>query len=313
MRPIGFTGRVKLPRQRMIKPSFWTDSIMLSLSDSVRLFYIGTWNFADDEGRLEDDALALKACIFPHQHSVARVRGFIEALVGCGRLVRYSARGRSYLQIAFFKRHQKINRPFSSVLPAPADEIAKKTGLPQKTDEILATSYFPKKPQEEHKKKQKKLPPKQLQKPEKFTEYSLNTHGGLTDDSLPKYKDKEKNPPINPPSPFFFPLKGVPGLRELPENWDEFMREGSNHLLAVASFKERAEANWAWFLAGCGRLWEDLRGLDGEMVVQELRKFREYWIAKAEEGKPLKKPFPAVHNWIFQAHGSPFSGLRKGE
>ena len=54
-----------MARIRTIKPEFWTDKKIIRLSRDARLFFIGLWNFADDNGVLEADPLQLKAWIFP--------------------------------------------------------------------------------------------------------------------------------------------------------------------------------------------------------------------------------------------------------
>lgn len=40
-----------LPRIRTIKPEFWTDEDVLKMSNSCALFFIGLWNFCDDDCR----------------------------------------------------------------------------------------------------------------------------------------------------------------------------------------------------------------------------------------------------------------------
>jgi len=44
-----------MARIRTIKPEFWTDGDMFKLSRDARLFYIGLWNFCDDNGVIEHD------------------------------------------------------------------------------------------------------------------------------------------------------------------------------------------------------------------------------------------------------------------
>jgi hypothetical protein len=54
-----------MARIRSIKPEFWTDEKLTECSLSARLFFIGTWNFADDKGNLQASAKRLKMQIFP--------------------------------------------------------------------------------------------------------------------------------------------------------------------------------------------------------------------------------------------------------
>ena len=55
-----------MARKRMIDPEFWSDEEIATLSFPARLFYIGLWNFADDEGKGKGHSKLLKAQIFPY-------------------------------------------------------------------------------------------------------------------------------------------------------------------------------------------------------------------------------------------------------
>lgn len=97
-----------MPRIRTVKPEFWTDSTLLSISRDARLFYIGTWNFAMcDAGHLEDDALRLKLQILPLDD--VDVRSLIEELVNTGRVVRIQVDGKPYLHVKRLSDHQKVD------------------------------------------------------------------------------------------------------------------------------------------------------------------------------------------------------------
>lgn len=95
---------------RTIKPEFWTDSRIVALGFVTRLFYIGAWNFADDQGCLPDNPAELKMQIFPAD--TIDVTPLIEELVQSGRLVRWETTdGDRILEIAHFREHQKIDHP----------------------------------------------------------------------------------------------------------------------------------------------------------------------------------------------------------
>ncbi len=77
-------------RIRQIKPSFWEDAVIESLPDSVKLFYIGTWQLADDGGTFEWNVPEIGHALYGYQPRNRRERWVTEraaALVGVGRLV----------------------------------------------------------------------------------------------------------------------------------------------------------------------------------------------------------------------------------
>lgn len=104
-----------MARIRTIKPDFWTDETLTECSLSARLLFIGTWNFCDDEGNLENSHIQLKSKIFPVDN--LDVRPLIQELVTHGLLNEYSVSGKKYLNIKGFKKHQLINRPSKPQFP----------------------------------------------------------------------------------------------------------------------------------------------------------------------------------------------------
>lgn len=106
-----------MARIRTIKPDFWTDEKLTECSLSARLFFIGTWNFADDNGNLVRSSKKLKMQIFPADHIDSEQ--LVLELIEIGVLVEYEVKGEKYLHIRGFKRHQVINRPSKTGLPEP--------------------------------------------------------------------------------------------------------------------------------------------------------------------------------------------------
>ncbi|RWA55316.1 hypothetical protein AU476_07350 [Cupriavidus sp. UYMSc13B] len=154
-----------MARIRTIKPDFWTDEKIVELPFEARLFFIGTWNFADDNGNLQRSARKLKMQIFPADS--IDCEPVIQHLLALGMLTEYSVNGDSYLHIVGFERHQVINRKSKSAIPLPpaltesepseaADSL--KNGGSNQPDSVNGDG------QEGHD--------------------SVSTHGGLTEDSL---------------------------------------------------------------------------------------------------------------------------------
>lgn len=106
-----------MARGRIIKPEFWTDGNIVSLSLPARLFYIGLWNFAlCDAGHLPDDPQGLKLKIFPADQVEAQE--LVDELLASGRLQRMSLPGgRSFLHIRRFSDHQKADTRWSPRCP----------------------------------------------------------------------------------------------------------------------------------------------------------------------------------------------------
>lgn len=120
-----------MARIRTIKPEFWTDDLLGSLSREARLLFIGTWNMADDEGLLRWSAPFVKGAIFPFDDdlSVKDVQKLMAEIEGAGVVFSYAG-GRSQQALGYvvnFHKHQKINRPSPSRLPPPSlqDQRAK--------------------------------------------------------------------------------------------------------------------------------------------------------------------------------------------
>lgn len=106
-----------MARIRTIKPDFWTDEKVVELSFEARLFYIGSWNFADDNGNLQRSAKKLKMQIFPAD--LIDCEPLIQSLIDQGMLTEYCVNGEVFLHIKAFRLHQVINRPSKTGMPTP--------------------------------------------------------------------------------------------------------------------------------------------------------------------------------------------------
>lgn len=113
------------PRIRTLKPEFWSDETICSLPRDVRLTAIALISAADDRGRLEYSAAAIRGYAFPRDRLTdRRVQGWIERLVAAGVALNYTPDSFpwAYLWLPKFWRHQVINRPSESLLPAHPDD-----------------------------------------------------------------------------------------------------------------------------------------------------------------------------------------------
>lgn len=125
-----------MARIRTIKPEFWEDEKLAELPVHARLLFIGTWNFADDNGALLANPVLMKSHIFPYEDiGISTISEWIDMLVENGMLIRTTYNGKDYLVIRKFLIHQKINRKSIRInIPLPVvlkviDEYNKTHGV----------------------------------------------------------------------------------------------------------------------------------------------------------------------------------------
>ena len=125
-----------MARIRTIKPEFWEDEKLAKLPVNARLLFIGTWNFADDNGALLANPVLMKSHIFPYEDiGISTISEWIDMLVENGMLIRTTYNGKDYLVIRKFLIHQKINRKSIRInIPLPVvlqviDEYNKTHGV----------------------------------------------------------------------------------------------------------------------------------------------------------------------------------------
>lgn len=111
-------------RIRTVKPEFFEDETIGSLSRDARLLVIGTLLLADDEGLLRWSAPYVKASLFMYdddlkESRIARLMSEVES----GEIVFPYVGGKTQSRLAWvvkFRLHQRINRPQPSKLPPPS-------------------------------------------------------------------------------------------------------------------------------------------------------------------------------------------------
>lgn len=107
------------PRIRTLKPEIWADEAVGHLDTWERLLFIGLITMADDEGRLRALPAAITGHCFPYDEvAPKRLRKWLLALHATGLIVFYECEGTPYVEICGWTKHQKINRPAESNLPA---------------------------------------------------------------------------------------------------------------------------------------------------------------------------------------------------
>jgi len=105
-----------MARKRIIDPEFWSDEEIGKWSFPTRLFYIGLWNFADDQGRFKAANALLKAQIFPYDKKIdiGKLKKELNH-----KIQWYEVNNLQYGFIRNFNKHQRIDKPSNSKLPIP--------------------------------------------------------------------------------------------------------------------------------------------------------------------------------------------------
>ena len=115
-----------MARQRFIHPDFWTDPSIGRLTPTERLFFVGCFSNADDEGRLLGEPAFLRSTIFPYDDmSIAEIREIRDrVVVACPNLRLYEVDGVHYLAFTKWRQYQQPRYPKASKLPPPPDTEA---------------------------------------------------------------------------------------------------------------------------------------------------------------------------------------------
>lgn len=119
-----------MARQRFIHPDIWNDKKIGKLSFAERLFFIGCFSNADDEGRMLGDPAYLRAIIFKYDDmtldEVKKIRDNV--LLNCKNLILYVIDGDEYLHFSKWKEYQKPKYPTPSKIPIPPERLGEDSG-----------------------------------------------------------------------------------------------------------------------------------------------------------------------------------------
>lgn len=110
-----------MARTRNIKPAFFDNDILGSLTPLNRLLFIGLWCIADREGRLEDRPRRIKKTLLGYDDVTAEeTSGMLQQLHDNGFIIRYKANDENYIQIINFTKHQNPHmKEKNSEIPPP--------------------------------------------------------------------------------------------------------------------------------------------------------------------------------------------------
>ncbi len=119
-----------MARIRSIKPFIWSDDRIGEVSRDARLLYLGMITQADDDGRLVASGTSLAGAIYPYDEVTGRqVDRWRDELAAVGLLDVYTIGRATYAHLPSWAKHQRIQKPQGSALPAPPvrDESATST------------------------------------------------------------------------------------------------------------------------------------------------------------------------------------------
>ena len=102
-----------MARNRMIKPEFWEDEKVGELSFGARLLFIGSLNYADDEGYIRWNPEYINSSIFIYDNlSKNKIKTFMKELENLKIIEVFETKNHFFVaKIKNFKKHQKISHP----------------------------------------------------------------------------------------------------------------------------------------------------------------------------------------------------------
>jgi hypothetical protein len=112
-----------MPRIRTIKPEFWSDEKLATVSEATLLVAIGLLNLADDEGYFNANPKLIDAFIFPLRESSMSTHGAISELKNIGYIEVFKClkNEKDIGLVKNFLTHQVISRPTASKLAPIVD------------------------------------------------------------------------------------------------------------------------------------------------------------------------------------------------
>jgi hypothetical protein len=100
-----------MARIRTIKPEFWRDEVLASISAEAALLAIGLLNHCDDEGYFNANPKLVESDVFPLRTLAKSTTELLRELSCIGYIEVFSGSdGKTYGKVANFEKHQVINK-----------------------------------------------------------------------------------------------------------------------------------------------------------------------------------------------------------
>ena len=104
-----------MARIRTIKPDFWRDDSLSTVSAEAALLAIGLLNHSDDEGYFQANPKLIEADVFPLRELSSSTPALLQELVEIGYIQLFlGSDGKSYGHVISFSKHQVISKPTAS-------------------------------------------------------------------------------------------------------------------------------------------------------------------------------------------------------
>lgn len=109
------------PRIRTLKPETWQDERVGALDIPARHLRTVLITMADDEGRFRALPSAIIGFGYPYDDHVTavKVKKWLTAIAATGMIVLYEVEGIRYGYFPHWLKHQRVNKPSDSLIPAP--------------------------------------------------------------------------------------------------------------------------------------------------------------------------------------------------
>ena len=113
-----------MARSRTIRPEFWDDEKLASVSRDSRLFFVGLWKCSDDYGVTRGNTLWLKNQVFPYDDlKISQVEKWLNELVLIGAIITFTHNEEKFFYIKNFSKYQKVDHPSKVRNPKPPASI----------------------------------------------------------------------------------------------------------------------------------------------------------------------------------------------
>lgn|SRR5690625_48638 len=106
-----------LGKIRGIKPQTWTDEKIVSLTPLARILFVGSWNFACDNGHVQDSPIQLKIRILPGDN--CDINELLDEIIAAGLM----ERGDGYLTIPNLTDHQRPHKRWWKTCDKPGCNV----------------------------------------------------------------------------------------------------------------------------------------------------------------------------------------------
>lgn len=111
-----------MARIRTIKPDFWRDEDLSTVSAEAALLAVGLLNHSDDEGFFNANPKLIESDVFPLRVLSSSVPVLLRELSGIGYISLYNGLdGKTYGQVSNFSKHQVINKATASKIKPLCD------------------------------------------------------------------------------------------------------------------------------------------------------------------------------------------------